>query len=124
LLPLVGTAVLVTAAPSAQAVDVNSPVVISEAYGGGGNTGATLTHDFIELYNNSDQDVDPSTWSVQYAGTGDTAAWQRTNLVGVIRAKATFWSKRHEGPAGPRRYLPRTPPAPSRWVAPVAEWHW
>jgi hypothetical protein len=41
-------------APTAQAVDVTSPVVISEVYGGGGNTGATYQNDFIELYNNSE----------------------------------------------------------------------
>ena len=29
-------------------------LVISEVYGGGGNAGATYTHDFIELYNPTD----------------------------------------------------------------------
>lgn len=29
----------------------NAQVVINEVYGGGGNSGATYTHDFIELYN-------------------------------------------------------------------------
>ena len=33
------------------AATMNAQVVINEVYGGGGNTGATLTHDFIELYN-------------------------------------------------------------------------
>ena len=28
-----------------------SGVVISQVYGGGGNAGATHTHDFVELYN-------------------------------------------------------------------------
>ena len=42
-------------------------VLISQVYGGGGNAGATLTHDFIELFNRSGQDVDVSGWSVQYA---------------------------------------------------------
>ena len=70
LLPLVGIAALVTAAPTAQAVDISSPVVISEVYGGGGNGGATFTNDFIELYNNGTTAVDLSTWSVQYASSG------------------------------------------------------
>ena len=26
--------------------------MISQVYGGGGNSGATYTHDFVELYNN------------------------------------------------------------------------
>ena len=66
LLPLVGTAALVAAAPTAQAVDITSPVVISEVYGGGGNTGAQYTNDFIELYNNGSTPSSLSTWSVQY----------------------------------------------------------
>ncbi|MBK9050751.1 MAG: hypothetical protein IPL78_07495 [Chloroflexi bacterium] len=33
----------------AQAVSPN--IVISQVYGGGGNSGATYTHDFIELFN-------------------------------------------------------------------------
>ena len=32
-------------------------IVISQVYGGGGNAGATYTHDFIELYNPTDKDV-------------------------------------------------------------------
>ena len=68
LLPLVGTAALVAAAPTAQAVDISSPVVISEVYGGGGNTGAPFTNDFIELYNKGDDGHRPvDGWSVQYA---------------------------------------------------------
>ena len=27
-------------------------VVISQVYGGGGNSGATLQHDFVEIFNN------------------------------------------------------------------------
>src|SRR5262249_27494468 len=32
-------------------------VVISQVYGGGGNTGATYTHDFIELHNRGNVEV-------------------------------------------------------------------
>jgi predicted extracellular nuclease len=66
---------LVTASP-AQAASTN--VVISEVYGGGGNSGATWTNGFVELYNRSDAAVDVSGWVVQYftsaAGAGGTAA--------------------------------------------------
>ena len=44
-------------------------IVISQVYGGGGNSGATYKNDFIELYNAGDQSVDVSTWSVQYASS-------------------------------------------------------
>ena len=41
--------------------------------GAGGNAGATFTHDFIELFNQSPATVNLSGWSVQYisaTGTG------------------------------------------------------
>jgi hypothetical protein len=56
---------------SADCVNSSSTVVVSQVYGGGGNTGATLTHDFIELFNRSGGPVDISGWSVQY-GSGLT----------------------------------------------------
>ncbi|HRI79983.1 MAG TPA: lamin tail domain-containing protein, partial [Cyclobacteriaceae bacterium] len=54
-------------------------VVISEVYGGGGNSGAFYKNDFIELYNPTNAAVDMTGWSVQYASaTGNS--WQRTNI--------------------------------------------
>src|SRR5262245_44776965 len=52
-------------------------VVISQVYGGGGNTSAPFTHDFIELHNLSDTAVSVDGWSLQYAsatGTGNLGA--------------------------------------------------
>src|SRR6266850_2227460 len=46
---------------------VSSTLVISQVYGGGGNSGATLRNDFIELYNRGNTTVSLSGWSVQYA---------------------------------------------------------
>lgn len=48
-------------------------VVINEAYGGGGNSGATLKNDFVELYNPTASDVDLTGWSVQYTSATGTA---------------------------------------------------
>ncbi|WP_322098168.1 ExeM/NucH family extracellular endonuclease [Nakamurella alba] len=74
----------VTLAPAASAaVDPAAAVVINEVYGGGGNSGATLQHDFIELYNTTDAAVDLTGWSVQYASAAGTS-WQRTALTGSI----------------------------------------
>jgi hypothetical protein len=42
-------------------------IVISQIYGGGGNTGAAYTHDFIELFNRGTTTVLLAGWSVQYA---------------------------------------------------------
>jgi DNA/RNA endonuclease G (NUC1) len=58
-------------------------VVISQVYGGGGNSGAVYKNDFIELYNNGTATVDLSTYAVQYASaTGST--WSETLLSGTI----------------------------------------
>ena len=51
-------------------------IVISQVYGGGGNTGAPFTHDFIELFNRGGVPVSLAGWSLQYgsaAGTVGTA---------------------------------------------------
>lgn len=51
-----------------------SGVVISQVYGGGGNSGATYTHDFVELFNAGAAPVSLAGWSVQYGsatGTGN-----------------------------------------------------
>ncbi|WP_052460405.1 ExeM/NucH family extracellular endonuclease [Microbacterium gorillae] len=57
----------------------DSPVLIDEVYGGGGNSGAPFNRDFIELHNPGTAPVDVSGWSVQYASaTG--ASWQVTKL--------------------------------------------
>ncbi len=54
-------------------------IVISQVYGGGGNSGATLKNDFVELFNNSASPVDVSSWSIQYA-SASSSNWQVTNL--------------------------------------------
>jgi uncharacterized protein len=66
-------------------LNVQAPalVVISQIYGGGGNSGTTFTHDFIELLNRGTSPVDVSGWSVQYTSAAGTS-WQVTPLSGVI----------------------------------------
>lgn len=52
-------------------------IVISQVYGGGGNSGATYTHDYVELYNRGTSAQSIAGWSIQYAsatGTGNFAA--------------------------------------------------
>src|SRR6476469_7267541 len=62
---------------------VSPDIVISQVYGGGGNSGATFKNDFIELYNRSNATVDLTGWSVQYAPATGTS-WQKTDLSGSI----------------------------------------
>ena len=58
-------------------------IVISQVYGGGGNSGATYANDFIELHNNSAVTVSITGWSVQYASA--TGAFSnKTDLSGSI----------------------------------------
>jgi hypothetical protein len=62
---------------------LQSPVLISQIYGGGGNTGATYKQDYIELYNRSEATVSVTGWSVQYASSSGTS-WTAINLSGPI----------------------------------------
>jgi hypothetical protein len=61
------------------------PVLISQVYGGGGNSGATYNQDYIELYNRSGTSQSLAGWSVQYASAAGTS-WSSTALSGTIGA--------------------------------------
>ncbi len=91
---LLGTGLLVLPATSAEAVSPD--VVVSEVYGGGGNSGATYNNDFIELYNTGTSTVDLSGWSVQYASSTGTT-WQATELTGSIEAGGHFLVQEEAG---------------------------
>jgi predicted extracellular nuclease len=77
-----------------------APVVISQVYGGGGNTGATLKNDFIELHNRSDAPVSLSGWSVQYASSAGTTWNNRTNLSGSIAPGGYYLIQQAAGAGG------------------------
>ena len=74
-------------------------VVVSQVYGGGGNAGATLRNDFIELFNRGTTTVDLGNWSVQYAGTTGTS-WSRTNLSGTLAPGQYYLVQEAAGGAG------------------------
>lgn len=57
-------------------------VVISQVYGGGGNSGATYTNDFIEIFNPTQSPVSLTGWSVQYASSTGSS-WQTTPLPSI-----------------------------------------
>lgn len=78
---VVFTALLALAATGSAVAAGN--VVISQVYGGGGNSGATLKNDFIELYNRSAAPVSLAGWSVQYASSTGVN-WSKTDLAGSI----------------------------------------
>lgn len=74
-------------------------VVVSQVYGGGGNSGATLRSDFIELRNNGASEVSLDGWSVQYASASGST-WQRTPLSGRIAAGGHYLVKQADGAGG------------------------
>lgn len=66
--------------PPAQAISPH--VVISQVYGGGGNSGATFTHDFVELFNRGTTTVSLTGWSIQYtSATGTSHLGSSTTLI-------------------------------------------
>ena len=75
-------------------------VVISEAYGGGGNSGAQYKNDFIELYNPTTSDVDISGWTVQYASATGTFNNSFTIVSGTIKAGGYYLIKAAAGTGG------------------------
>lgn len=85
--------------PAQAAVSADAAVLINEVYGGGGNTGATFTHDFVELVNVSSSPVSIDGWSIQYASAAGTN-WSRTALSGTIAAGGTFLVQEKAGKSG------------------------
>lgn len=56
----------------AVAAFANAQIVINEVYGGGGNSGATYTHDFVELINKGTAPVTLTGATLQYASSAGT----------------------------------------------------
>ncbi len=74
-------------------------LVISQVYGGGGNSGATYKNDFIVLFNPGSTEVNVSGWSVQYASaTGST--WSVTSLGGSVAADHFYLIQEAAGTGG------------------------
>lgn len=77
----------------------HAQVVISQLYGGVGNSGATLRSNFIELRNNGATEVIVDGWSVQYTSAAGSS-WQRTALSGRIAAGGYYLVKQADGAGG------------------------
>ena len=84
-------------------------VVISQAYGGGGNTGATYKNDFIELFNRGTSSVSLNGWSIQYASSSGTT-WAVTNLPDFTLAPGQYFLLQQAAGSGGTTDLP-TPDA-------------
>ncbi len=71
-------------------------VVISQVYGGGGNSGATFRNDFVELFNRGKTTVNLNGWAVQYASPAGSS-WQKTDLAGTIAPGQYFLIQQASG---------------------------
>ncbi|WP_328462353.1 lamin tail domain-containing protein [Streptomyces sp. NBC_00448] len=87
-----GAVVLAGIAVHSASATPSSDAVIAEVYGGGGNSGATYTNDFIELANAGASTLDLSGYSVQYLrGTpAETSTWRATPLTGTLVGGARY----------------------------------
>src|ERR1041385_8553709 len=93
---VISLAIFVLSSPFAHA---SSSVVISQVYGGGGNSGATLRNDFVELFNRSNTAINVTGWSIQYASASGSS-WDRTLLTGVIQPGQYYLVQEAEGTGG------------------------
>jgi uncharacterized protein len=88
---------------SSQPVLAQSPdLVISQVYGGGGNSGAPYTHDFVEIFNRGSAPVSLGGKSIQYAsatGTGNFGAnaGQLTDLPDVTLQPGQYYLVQQAG---------------------------
>jgi DNA/RNA endonuclease G (NUC1) len=87
----------------------SAQVVISQVYGGGGNSGAPVKNDFIEIFNRGTSPQSLAGWSVQYASTAGSS-WQVTNLTAVSLAPGQYYLIQEAAGAGTQPNLP-TPDA-------------
>ncbi|MEO5946214.1 MAG: lamin tail domain-containing protein, partial [Chitinophagaceae bacterium] len=76
-----------------------SQIVISQVYGGGGNSGATYTNDFIEIFNRGTSSINITGWSVQYASATGTS-WTKTDLTGTLAPGQYYLIQQGAGAGG------------------------
>src|SRR3954454_7254892 len=91
----IGALALAAAPASAASPDI----VVSQVYGGGGNSGATYTNDFVELFNRGPASVDVTGWTVEYASATGLFN-QSTPLTGSIMPGAHYLVQEGAGAGG------------------------
>src|SRR3989441_2501838 len=98
---VVFVSMLVALVPLSQrAAAVSTTVVISQVYGGGGNTGATFKNDFIELFNRGTNAVSITGWSVQYQSAAGSGTWTVTMLSGALNPGQYYLVQEAQGAGG------------------------
>ena len=70
-----------SASPTNPCADPVGPIVVmSQGYGAGGNAGAVLTNDYIELFNRGDAPADVAGWTLRYASATGSSWLNNTVL--------------------------------------------
>jgi DNA/RNA endonuclease G (NUC1) len=80
--------------------NLTAPIVISQIYGGGGNSGATLKNDFVELFNRSPVAINVDGWTVQYTSAAGSGTWSTTQLTGTIPSGSYYLVQEAAGANG------------------------
>ena len=96
---------------SQPAAAVSPNLVISQIYGGGGNTGATYTHDYIEIFNRGTGPITLNGLSLQYTSATGSAnlganAAQLTELPNVTLAAGRYFLVQEAPGAGGTAAVP------------------
>ncbi|MFP7366163.1 ExeM/NucH family extracellular endonuclease [Corynebacterium callunae] len=90
------TAASLAVAPAATAKMDGTLPVITEVYGGGGNSGSVYSNDFIELYNPTDAAISLDGWSVAYySASGNPGG--TTTLTGSIAPGSYYLIQQNAG---------------------------
>jgi uncharacterized protein (TIGR03437 family) len=80
-----------TPTPTPSPTPESSPnIVISQVFGGGGNSGAAFRNDFIEIFNRGNSSVNLTGWSVQYA-SATASTWLVTPLTSVTLLPGQYY---------------------------------
>lgn len=86
--------------PTALGTPAGDNVVISAVYGGGGNKGATLKNDYVELFNPTDKPIKLDGWTVQYLSANGGNNVKPIALSGTIQPKGFYLIKGAAGDGG------------------------
>jgi uncharacterized protein len=99
-LATVAVALVAAVAATPAGAAPSTGLVVNEVYGGGGNSGATYTNDFIEITNRGSSAVSVDGFSVQYHPSSATGSWQVTQLSGSIQPGALYLVAEAAGSGG------------------------
>jgi hypothetical protein len=107
---LVLSALALVLALSGTALAASPNLVISQVYGGGGNSGSTYRNDFVEILNRGATSASLAGHSVQYNSATGTGTWQVTALPAITLAPGQYALVQQAQGAGGTTALP-TPDA-------------